>query len=590
MKKFKKNHLLGLLVWVLVLAAGCGGNAPQKPPREDVLNLRLEGPANIINPLLPSSGYARHMAQQVFLTLGTNDPVTLETKPYLAKSIPTATSVADGKYKGCLAYEFEINELATWDNGSPITAADVEFSFKIVFNPLLQTEVWRGFYEDVKGLEVDASNPRKFTVYMRQFYMLGLESLCQLPIYPAYSYDPSGHLRSIALNDLLDTKKAALLAKQDRGLQAFATEFSDPKFSTDKNFMVGGTAYRVDFFDPAQGITFVRKDNWWGDKAVAANPMLQSYAKKMVFKLVKAEDVTINMLQAGDLDLATSIAPSKFIELQNDENLKARYDFVTHWVAQYNRVMINTRDPLLSDRRVRQALAQAVDYEYFINTVQKGMATRIVGPINPKKEYYAQELPLYQYNIERAKALLAEAGWADTDNDGIADKLVNGQKTPLKLTYLTLSGTEVVELITASVQASLAKAGIQLEIKTVDIPTLTKQTQAGDFQLAASGSSLDPGLVEMYQIYHSNSLVPKGDNRTGIANAELDQLLLDIRHTSDVAKRNAAYVAAQKVLHNEVPELYLYAPVMRYIVSKDLDWKPTPLRPGFVPQHIQIKK
>jgi peptide/nickel transport system substrate-binding protein len=574
----KSLHFL-LSLFVVITACQCGGPENKDNAADNVLNVRIEGAANILNPLLPSSGYARYVAEQVFVTLGTRDLESLELKPYLSKVIPKEVPVTEGPYKGGLAYTFEIQDQAKWDNGSPITAADVEFTLKIIFCPTVKADIWRSYYEDMQGFEIDPANPRKFTIYMRKYYLLGIVSLCTTPIYPAYHYDATGLLGKVALADLLDPKKSAAL-NADPNIVAFGAQFMDPKYSTDKGMIVGGTAYSVEMFDPAQGATLVRKANWWGD-AYKDNPVFRALPSKIVYKLAKADDVTINMLQAGDLDIATSLPPSKYIDLQNDAALKEKYDFKTYWSAQYNRIMVNTRHPLLSDRKVRQAIAQSVDYEYMLNTVQRGMATRIVGPVNPQKTYYAKDITPYQFNTTAATELLKQAGWSDTNGDGTVDKIIGGNRTELVLQLMAVTGSEVNDLIVANMQVSLAKSGIKAELKATDLPTLTKLTQAGDFQLAASGSALDPGDMDLYQIYHSNSLVPKGDNRYGISNARLDQILEDIRKTPDAAQRDPMYIEMQKILHEEVPELYLYAPVTRYVVSKKYDWTPTALRPGF---------
>lgn len=585
---FYKFTRPALVLLALALFGACQPNPPASTgaagtDNSKVVNVRLEAAANILNPLLPSAGYARYVAGMVFQTLGELDAETNEVKPLLAKSIPTAVKVADGPNKGCLAYTFEINDAATWDNGTPVTAADVEFTFKLIFHPLLQTQIWRGYFEDLKSIEVDPSNPRKFTCYLKKYYMLGLESLCQTPIYPAYHYDPNGLLKNVPLASLLDPKKADLLSKQDKGLQEFAVAFSDAKVSTTKEGVAGSAAYQVDFFDPAQGVTLVRKPNWWGDKAgFPGGP------EKIVYKLVKAEDAAINLLQAGELDVAVSIAPPKFVELQKDAKLAEKFVFKTHWAAQYNRVMINTRNPILSDRRVRQALSQAVDYESLLKDVQQGMAVRTVGPINPAQPYYAKDIQPYQFNVEAAKALLAQAGWTDSNNDGVADKMVNGKRQDLVLSVLTTSGTAVSDLVSASFQASAAKAGFKLDMKPTDLPTITKETLAGNFELAISGSIQQPTLVELYQIYHSNSLAPKGDNRTGIANPALNRLIEQIRSTEDPTQRNAYYVQAQQIIHEECPEIYFYAPQTRYVLSKRFSNTPlTAVFPGYYVQYFK---
>ena len=102
------------------------------------------------------------------------------------------------------------------------------------------------------------------------------------------------------------------------------------------------------------------------------------------------------------------------------------------------------------------------------------------------------------------------------------------------------------------------------------------------------GAALHPGLVELYQSYHSASLAPKGDNRSGFSKA--DSVIVAIRTTEDEAKRNALYIKAQEIIREEVPEIYLYAPLQRIVVSKRFDYVISANRPGYYEQMFKLKK
>ena len=93
--------------------------------------------------------------------------------------------------------------------------------------------------------------------------------------------------------------------------------------------------------------------------------------------------------------------------------------------------------------------------------------------------------------------------------------------------------------------------------------------------------------MELYQTYHSASLVPRGDNRTGFSKA--DSAIVAIRTTEDEATRNALYLKAQEIIHEEVPEVYLYAPLQRIVVAKRFDYVITPNRPGYYEQMFKLK-
>lgn len=560
-----------------------------KKVRTNRLNIRLEAAVDKINPLLKSTVYPRYVAANVFQTLGAFEPSTVELLPLMIKSIPEPYTVKEGPFKGLPAYDFEIRDEAKWDNGTPITAADIEFSYKSVLNPSISNP-FSSYLDLFKDMSIDAANPKKFTVYQKDYYFLAIEALCQMPIYPKYHYDPKGLMDHVKLADLADPKKCELLSKQDKGLQEHALFFQDAELNSNKATIVGSGPYRVDFIDPAQGVMLVRKKDWWGNGLVTTIPALGAHPDTIHYKLVVAEDAAINMLRSGELDISGGIKPDNFKKLEKDPDLAAEYNFNLQWAPTYNRIMINNTDPILSDKRVRQALAYSINYNEMLQDIQMGMAHRTVGPVFPNHISYAKEIEPYAFNAEKAKELLAEAGWTDSDNDGVVDKMMNGKKTPLVLQYLNTTGVGVSDLVSASVQTSMAKAGIKIDLKPIDANKLKTETIAGNFQLAASAASSQPGEYDIKQIYHSKSLAPKGDNSIRYANKDLDNIIDKMRRTPNKEERYQLSKEAQAIIHNDAAELFLYAPGFRIITSKAFDCTLSAMRPGYVDVLSKLKK
>jgi peptide/nickel transport system substrate-binding protein len=212
------------------------------------VNVRVEGAVTNLNMYLSKTAYSLNVAMRIFQSLGDLDPKTQELVPLMVKALPLKRDVTEGPYKGMLAFDFEILDEAVWDNGSPVTGKDVEFSFKILFHPNLPTESWRSYFGYMVGMDVDPANPKKFTAYFNQYYMLMVEGLCGIPIYPAYNYDPNNHLTNVPLADFLDPDKAGQL-KDNPAVKAFAEEFLSPKFANDKNYVSGSGPYRLESTD-----------------------------------------------------------------------------------------------------------------------------------------------------------------------------------------------------------------------------------------------------------------------------------------------------------------------------------------------------
>lgn len=564
----------------------CGKKKPRAP--EEVF-VRIDSAPNSFNPLM-NGGHApsSFVSQKTMQMLGDLDPKTLEMKPTLVIAIPTVRQVQDGPRKGHFAYDFEIIPEATWDNGSPITANDVAFTFKILFHPGLPA-AYRGYLQQFAGLDIDPANPKKFTIYFSSFYMLSLETICSTPIYPAYNYDAANRMTNIPLADFLDTSKTAILAA-DPNLKAFVEDFSQAKFANDPNAISGSGPYRMEVMNE-QGAVLVKKQNWWGDKVVDKYPMLGAYPKKLVYKVVKDDLTMENMIKNGELDLVGGvITPSKFLELKSNDSLASKFDFLTLGVTQYNRWVLNHRNPILSDVLVRRALRHIVDYDYFINQIQRGMAVRIATPMPPDRPYFAKNIPLPDFNIAKAKELLTQAGWADTDGDGILDKVINGTRQALTFKLMAAMSIKTNELFANSLKESARQAGINLQIASVDLAVMSSETRNGNFDSALLGVAIFPGLVEYNQRFHSKSLSPAGDNRANYISAKADSLIEAIRTQPDVAKRNALYLEIQQVFYDEVPEIVLFAPLQRIIISKKfVPGLESNNRPGYYEQFARMK-
>lgn len=560
--------IVALIVAAWLLYPILFGSKKARVPEE--VFIRLDSAPNTFNVFL-NGGHApsTFVSRLVFQTLGEPDPKTLEMQPMLITKIPQVKMIQDGPHKGHFAYDFEIQPEASWDNGTPVTANDIAFTLKLVFHPGLPA-AYRGYLTQMSSLEIDPANPKKFSIYFSSFYMLSLETLCSTPIYPAYNYDPGNKLGNIPLSDFLDTSKTSALAA-DPTLKAYVEEFNQAKFANDPNGISASGPYRLEVMNE-QGVILIKKQNWWGDKISDKYPILRAYPKKLIYKVVK-DDLTLeNMLKNGELDVVGgAITPAKFLEMKAKDSLASKFDFFLLGFTQYNRWVLNHRNPILADVQVRKALRHIVDYDYLVNQVQRGMAVRITAPMPPDRPYYAKDLTLPDLNIAKAKEILAQAGWTDTDGNGIVDKEINGKREQLSFKLMASMVIKTNELFANSLKETARQAGIDIQISNADLSTMSADTRSGNFDSALLGVALFPGSVEYYQRFHSKSLSPAGDNRAGYVSANADKLIEAIRTEPDVKKRHALYLQIQQLFYDEIPEIPLFAPMQRIIISKKFE-------------------
>lgn len=571
---------------IILLVRFCMQSAGKGSDPEEI-SIRMDAAPARLNPFLSTIGADIYVCARIFQSLGDLDPATLELTPLIVKSLPSSRLVQDGPHKGELAYDYELLEEARWDNGTPVTGKDVDFSIKIAYHPLLPTKAFGSYFKELSGIDLDPANPKKFTVYFRKYYMLAQESMALFPVLPAYQYDPVNRMAAVPLSDLLDTAKTSVIAG-DPSMKTFAEEFQQPKFLNDPNNISGSGPYKVASMND-QGAILVKKENWWGDAVSKERPILAAYPKRLVYKVVKDENVVENMLKSGQLDIvAGSLSPARFLEMKQKDSLNTRYDFDLLPALQYNRWLFNMNKPVLKDVQVRKALAHVVDYDHFINNIRSGLAVRTVSNILPAKRYYARDITPYDYNIEKARELLATAGWSDTDGDGVLDKVLDGKPTRLVIEVLVPS-VRTSQQYAESVTQTARLAGIEIKTVPTDITEINPKTKNGDFETTFLGATLFPGLTEMRQRYHSSNLAPAGDNRSRVADARLDEVIDRIGAEPDETKRDQLYMEAQHLLHEILPEVFLFAPYQPIITSKRFEKVITANRPGYYEQMFRLK-
>jgi peptide/nickel transport system substrate-binding protein len=554
----------------------------------DVVRIHMNALPKSLNPYLTSAGPTIHLTSRIMQTLGVYNPDKLTLEPTLVKLIPVRQRISEGAFKGMTSYTFDLQEEARWDNGTPVTAADVVFTLKVIFHPgMPELEKWRGYFAYLHAVVSDVAEPRRFSMIFSTPYILDLASICQIPILPRYVYDADNLLGSTRLEALM-VRDSALL--DFRRLSAFADTFRAPRFSSDISVISGSGPYRVVQFSDQQ-VTLEKKQAWWGDALVGRFPYLAAYPKSLQYRLVRDETALETLLKTRELDLVYGVNPLKYVIWSTDTTFTNYYAFERRWSPAYSRILLNLSRPILTDKRVRKALALSVDYNFLISQVYQGFAERVVGPVHPSKAYYAADLTPYSFNVGAARQLLGEAGWSDTDGDGILDKdMGNGKRAPLRLRLMATTSVTAVRDVCSRLQQSARLSGFDLEIESADLSVAVQRSVAGDFDAFVGAAALSTGLDDFYQQFHSGSLAPQGDNRSRFAHAEADSLMSVIRITDDEKIRNRLYGRLQAIFHEELPEIFLFAGIQRYLVARNLDYVLTPERPGFYEQLFRFKK
>lgn len=293
-------------------------------------------------------------------------------------------------------------------------------------------------------------------------------------------------------------------------------------------------------------VVLARNHDYW-----AGEPTPPAGAKKIDevrFDVVPDAITSALELKKGSADIASNVVTLDMVRtLAASPNLKVESGAGSPVVY----VTFNVTDPLLKDKRVRQAIACAMDRQAIVDAIWRGQA-RLADTLLPTGHWAAaneSNLAHYPHDIARAQQLLEAAGF-HADKDGVR----------LKLTIKT-STDETTRLMVAVLQQQLREAGIRLEIRSSEFGTFYSDVTRGAFQMYALrwiGSNEDPDIFRY--AYDSNSFPPKGGNRGRYANPRIDELLTEAAASSDRATRRADYVEVQKILTDELPGIPMWYP------------------------------
>lgn len=591
----KYVKFLGLAFIACTLLTACNGdNAGKKQDTPKMVSKKasdasvtiwLLGEPERLNPITSISSHSRNVLNLVFSRLLEYDPKSLELVASAALTRPVIKEIEDGEFKGGMSLTYEIAKDAIWDDGKPVTAYDYLFTIKSIKNPLVNSGHLRPYFDFIKDIVVDETNNKKFVIYSNERYFAAEEASGDLYILPEHIYDSEGLMKRFSIKDL-NGKYAELAENADAN--RFADQFNDAKFS--RQTIVGSGPYQFKEWASGQYIILDRKKDWWGDK-VKNNAMLKVFPPKITFKVVSDEGTAITMAQEEGLDVLSINKPRKFIELKEDDNFQKYYELSTPETFSSVYLGINTKNSKFTDKRVRKAIAHLVNKDDIITSLYSELAIKCNSPINPKKPYYNNDLKEVKFDVEAAKKLLAEAGWVDSDKNGVVDKVIDGKKIEMVIKFKYNEGNETRKNIGLLFQEAAKLAGIKVELEVREWSAYLSDLKLRQYDVVCGGwNNTSPSLDDLKQLWHTSSNTPDGSNRTGFGNAVSDKIIDEIRTTFDEKKRNDLYKEIQEIIHDEMPCVFICVPSACLVIHKRFkNVETSVLGPGYRVENFEIK-
>jgi peptide/nickel transport system substrate-binding protein len=415
----------------------------------------------------------------------------------------------------CLDLEFKLRKTVRWHDGHPFTASDVAFTYETMIHPKTPTAYREGF----KAIErVDVVDPDTVRVRYRTPYAKAVTNW-ETYILPRHLLEPyvrEGRLREAPQN------------------------WSNP---------VGTGPYRFAEIRAGEKIVLHANRQYY-----AGSP----YLSRVVYRIIPSQATIFLELKARGID-ATGLGGGGLTAMQYMRQtdypaFRKAYNKYSYQSNAYTYFGFNLRDPRFADKRVRQAFAHAINKRELIDGVLLGLGREATGPYKPGTWPYTATVKTYPYDPERARALLAAAGWRERNADGLVVK--DGK--PFKFELLTNQGNDERKKVAEIVQASLRDLGIGVEIRILEWASFLKEyVKKRRFEAIILGWGIgqDP---DQYEIWHSSKTGPDDLNHISFANAEVDELLERGRSSCVQAQRVKYYHRLQEILAEEQPLVFLY--------------------------------
>ncbi len=398
---------------------------------------------------------------------------------------------------------FHLRKGVLWHDGRPFTAEDVKFTYDKVMDEKTNT-VRRSDYELVKKAEV--LDPHTFRVTYQQPFSPGLGTW-GMGILPKH-----------------------LLEKEDINTTSFNRK------------PIGTGPFR-----------FVE---WVTDEkiVVEANPDYfegRPHLDRIIYRIIPETSLSEMELLTKGIDYY-GVLPHQYRRMNEIAFLKT----YSQSAFAYTYIGYNLKNPLFQDRRVRQAFTNAINREEIVQYVLYGFGTVISGPFPSHLWYYNPDVKPFLYDPRKARQLLSEAGWEDTDGDGILDK----EGKPFRFKLITNSGNDIRRDVGVLVQRQLRELGIDVTFETYEWSIFLKNfINAKHFDACILGWSLSPDPDD-YMIWHS-SQIEKGFNFISYINPEADRLWEEGRREYDLEKRRKIYWRIHELLAEDQPYTFLFSPL-----------------------------
>jgi peptide/nickel transport system substrate-binding protein len=487
-----RTHRNTLAVAVALAAASLGCERTHERPPPDTLVFSMEQAVLDLDPRFATGNYEEKLSRLVAPGIVSIENDALEPRLLLAERIDRPDPVT---------YDITLKPDLRFHDGSPLTSADVAYTFQTTIDPAFQSAYRKSFDERIKSIEILDERRIRF-VLKRQI--------------------------AVFITDLEYGIISKRHAEQHKG-----------RFKG--GIVVGVGPYFVKSMKTHE-VVLERNEHYFGPKP----PM-----RKIIIRNIGDQSARLIALVGESVDAAQNAVRADLIE---DVRRKSNLQIVTGKSALLTYVLLQNEDPILQDVRVRRAIAHGIDRRKLIDVKFGGHAVIATGLLHPGHWAHSTEgVATYDFDREAAKRLLDEAGWPDPDGDG--------PKKRFRISYKTSSDGFRVSLARLIAQ-QLGDVGIQVDLTAFEFNTFFEDIKAGTYQMATMQTGVIAEADMHFNYFHSSRIPTPKDrnsaNRWRYRSAEADRLAEEGRYEIDLEKRKVIYAELQRVIARDLPVIPLW--------------------------------
>ncbi|MGE6348562.1 ABC transporter substrate-binding protein [Bacillus mycoides] len=476
--------------------------------RKDTLVVGISKPGGVFLPYFQQNGWDGNVTSVIFASLVSTDKQGKPT-PELAEKWDISSDQ--------LTYTFHLRKDLKFSDGSPLTADDVAFTLTLLHDKA---------YEGDKDISQYAVKGGKEYKEGKATSIEGMQVVDPQTIKITTEKVNSQALTALG-GEVLSKAYYGKDYKQNTSLDYLKALYEKP---------IAAGPYKFEKYIPGQEVRFVANENYYAGKPKIPN---------FIYKITSG-DTKLQLFQTGEVDytgLGTGeevLEQAKALEFANIQIETA---------ASFSYIYMNNNKPYLKDKKVRQALIYGLDRKKYVDTALKGYGTVANVPIHPTSWAYTEEgVNKYEYDKEKAKKLLDEAGWK-VGSDGIREK--DGQK--LKLSYFGPSSAKDSDLLIPIAKENYKEIGVEFNPEFMDFNTMLSKVNKGDYDLASVSTPITSDPSETAGEYLSGV----NEKSLGYKNAKVDELIQKGIETVDIEKRKPIYKELYKELSDDPPVILL---------------------------------